>query len=89
MDRETERHRDTDNDIKKNHKCVQVRRIGPKIQICCYTTSLCYMTVCVDRAVQNKIVVSLAALLKNLCFAFFITVLPLSFLCTNMCFHIS
>jgi ABC-type polysaccharide transport system permease subunit len=34
------------------------------------------MTVCVDRAVQNKIVVSLAALLKNLCFASFITVLP-------------
>jgi hypothetical protein len=37
------------------------------------------MTVCVDRAVQNKIVVSLAALLKNLCFASFITVLSVVF----------
>ena len=53
------------------------------------------MTVCVDRAVQNKIVVSLAALLKNLCFASFITVLSVVFvhkyvfsyklMCTHTC----
>lgn len=48
------------------------------------------MTVCVDRAVQNKIVVSLAALLKNLCFASFITVLSVVFVHKYVCvFHIS